>query len=142
MRLALEEAEAAFKESEIPVGAILVKENRVIATAHNTKEAETDPAAHAELIVLREGASEIGNWRLTDTTLYVTKEPCIMCAGAMINARLGKLIYGCRDTKAGGVDSLYNILSDKRLNHQLEVVSRILEDECAEILKKFFEMRR
>ncbi len=142
MRLALEEAEAAFKESEIPVGAIIVKENRVIATAHNTKEAETDPTAHAELIVLREGASEIGNWRLTDTTLYVTKEPCIMCAGAMINARLGKLIYGCRDTKAGGVDSLYNILSDKRLNHQLEVVSRIFEDECAEILKKFFEMRR
>jgi len=138
MRLALKEAEAAFMEDEVPVGSILVQGNRVIATSHNTKESEIDPTAHAELIALREGASKIGNWRLTDTALYVTKEPCIMCAGAMINARLGKLVYGCKDDKYGAVTSQYKILSNPKLNHQVEVIYGILEDECADILKRFF----
>ena len=142
MRMALEEAELAFKDGEVPVGAILVKGGDVIARAHNLREASNDPTAHAEVVVLREGARRLGSWRLTDVTLYVTKEPCIMCAGAMLNARLGRLVYGCRDGKAGAVDSLYNLLYDSRLNHQVEVVSGILEDECAAILRRFFEMRR
>lgn len=142
MRLALGEAEASFKEGEVPVGAVLVKDNVVIAAAHNMREAKNDPAAHAELIALQEGASKIKSWRLIDATLYVTKEPCPMCAGAMVNARLKRLVYGCKDKKGGAVDSLYNLLSDKRLNHQVEVISGILESECAEILKRFFETRR
>ena len=117
---------------------MLVKEKRVIARAHNTKETKIDPTAHAELIVLRLGAANTGNWRLTDTTLYVTKEPCIMCAGAMVNARLGKIVYGCRDDKYGAVTSRYQITSDPVLNHQVDVVSGISENECADILKKFF----
>lgn len=142
MSLALKEAEAAFIEGEVPVGAILVKGNRIIATAHNTKEAKIDPTAHAELIILRGGASEIGNWRLTDTTLYVTKEPCVMCAGAMINTRLSRLVYGCHDIQRGAVTSQYKILSNPNLNHQVDVISGILENKCADILRKFFEMRR
>ncbi len=142
MRFALKEAETAFMEGEIPVGAVLVKDNEIIAKAHNIRETSKDPTAHAEMITLRDGAKKIYNWRLTDTTLYVTKEPCIMCAGVMVNARLGRLVYGCKDTKGGAVDSLYNLLSDKRLNHQVEVVSGIFAEECAAILKRFFEMRR
>jgi len=142
MRLALNEAEKAFEENEVPVGAVLVKEDKVIASAYNKREQSNDPTAHAELIVLRVGSLNTDNWRLTDTTLYVTKEPCIMCAGAMINARLSKLVYGCKDEKGGAVDSLYHLLSDKRLNHQVEVVQGILEDECASILKRFFQERR
>jgi tRNA(adenine34) deaminase len=142
MKLALEEAEVAFKEGEVPVGAVLVKDGKVIATARNRRETSNDPTGHAETIVLKTGAGELAKWRLTDTTLYVTKEPCVMCAGAMVNARLGRLVYGCRDEKGGAVDSLYNLLSDKRLNHQVEVVSGILAKECADILKKFFQERR
>ncbi|BCB96702.1 tRNA-specific adenosine deaminase [Dissulfurispira thermophila] len=142
MRLAIKEAEKAFNEDEVPVGAVLVIEEEIIACAHNMRETTFDPIAHAEVIVLKEAAQKIKNWRLTGATLYVTKEPCIMCAGAMINARLGKVVYGCEDTKAGAVKSLYQLLSDKRLNHQVEVVSGVLEDECAELLKKFFKERR
>ncbi|MEW6418722.1 MAG: nucleoside deaminase [Nitrospirota bacterium] len=159
MRLALEEASLAFEEAEVPVGAVLVKEGNVIARSHNCREASNDPTGHAEILVLRSGSNNYplppfgkggwgglsdnnSRWRLTDATLYVTKEPCIMCAGAMINARLGRLVYGCKDEKGGAVDSLYNLLSDKRLNHQVEVVSGMLEDECAEILKRFFRSRR
>lgn len=142
MRLALEEARLAFSEGEVPVGAILVKDDTVIAHAHNCREASKDPTGHAELSVLRSGTNESESWRFTDATLYATKEPCIMCAGAMINARLGRLVYGCKDAKGGAVDSLYRLLSDKRLNHRVEVVSGILEDECAEILQQFFQSRR
>ncbi len=142
MRLALKEAEKAFLKGEVPVGAVLVKDNAVIAQTHNTREAQNDPAGHAELLALREGAFSLNRWRLTDLTLYVTKEPCVMCAGAMVNARLGRLVYGCEDTKAGAVNNLYQILSDKRLNHQVEVVSGVLKDECAAILKDFFQQRR
>jgi tRNA(adenine34) deaminase len=142
MRLALEEAETAFHADEVPVGAVIVQGDAVIARTHNRRESSYDPTGHAELLALRIAAWKRRNWRLSDSTLYVTKEPCIMCAGVMINARLGRLVYGCRDNKGGAVDSLYTILSDKRLNHQVEVVSGVLEEECAEILKRFFRERR
>jgi tRNA(adenine34) deaminase len=142
MRLALEEAKLAFIEGEIPVGAVLVKGGNIIVKTHNCREASKDPTGHAEILVLRYGTNENSSWRLTNATLYVTKEPCIMCAGAMVNARLSRLVYGCRDEKGGAVNSLYKLLSDKRLNHQVEVISGVLEDECAEILKRFFQERR
>jgi tRNA(adenine34) deaminase len=142
MRLALEEAEAAFDENEVPVGAVVVQNGTVIARTHNRRESSNDPAGHAELLALRIAAQKQQTWRLPNATLYVTKEPCIMCAGTMINTRLGRLVYGCRDDKGGAVDSLYTLLSDKRLNHQVEVVSGVLEDECAYLLKKFFKERR
>ena len=142
MRLALEEAEASFDADEVPVGAVIVQGDAVIARTHNRRESSNDPTGHAELLALRVASQKLQRWRLSDSTLYVTKEPCIMCAGAMVNARLGRLVYGCRDEKGGAVDSLYKLLSDNRLNHQVEVVSGILGDECAEILKKFFQERR
>jgi len=142
MRLALEEASFAFSEGEVPVGALVVINSAVMAKAHNLRERLNDPVAHAEIIALREAAHRTNNWRLTDATLYVTKEPCIMCAGAMVNARLGRLVYGCNDSKGGGVNSLYTLLTDKRLNHQVEVVSGVLEDECVLLLKRFFGERR
>jgi tRNA(adenine34) deaminase len=142
MRLALKEAENAFNENEIPVGAVLVKENRVIAVSHNKRETNTDPTAHAEVLVLREGASKIKDWRLTDMVLYVTKEPCVMCAGAMVNARLGRLVYGCKDSRYGAVISRYQIGSDSRLNHKIEVTPGILERECSDIMKRFFKKLR
>jgi len=142
MGLALEEAKLAFVEGEVPVGAVLAIDGNVVAKAHNSRETSKDPTGHAEILVLRSGTNENSSWRLANATLYVTKEPCIMCAGAMVNARLGRLVYGCRDEKGGAVDSLYKLLSDRRLNHQVEVISGILEDECAEILKRFFQERR
>jgi tRNA(adenine34) deaminase len=142
MRLALEEAEAAFDADEVPVGAVMVEGDGVIARTHNRRESSNDPTGHAELLALRVASQKLQRWRLSESTLYVTKEPCIMCAGAMVNARLGRLVYGCRDEKGGAVDSLYKLLSDNRLNHQVEVISGILGDECAEILKRFFQERR
>ncbi len=142
MNYALREAGKAFKKSEVPVGAVLVINNQIIARSFNKREAASDPTAHAELLVLKAGARTVRNWRLCDATLYVTKEPCIMCAGAMVNARLGRLVFGCRDSKGGGVESLYNLLSDKRLNHRVEIVSGVMEEECALLLKQFFQARR
>ncbi|UCH46321.1 MAG: tRNA adenosine(34) deaminase TadA [Nitrospiraceae bacterium] len=142
MRCALEEAEAASREDEVPVGACLVLDNKVIASARNSKEASNDPTAHAELIAIREGALALNSWRLMNATLYVTKEPCVMCAGAMVNARLGRLVYGCRDIRFGAVHSQYQLLTHTALNHEVRVVSGVLEHECGEILKKFFKMRR
>lgn len=142
MRIALDEAESAFREGEVPVGAVLVKNGSVISKAHNHRESINDPTGHAEILSIRLGAHKLDTWRLTEATLYVTKEPCIMCAGAMVNARLGRLVFGCKDEKGGAVISLYNLLSDKRLNHQVKVLSGILEDSCAEILKRFFQQRR
>ncbi len=138
MRLALEEAEKAFAANEIPVGAVLVRDNAVIAASYNRREELQDPTAHAELAALREGGIKSGNWRLTDAVLYVTKEPCVMCAGAMINARLGRLVYGCRDERYGAVTSRYQLLHDPLLNHQVRVVSGVMENECADILRRFF----
>ena len=142
MKIALEEAQRAFDKGEVPVGAVLVKDDTVIAKAHNCRETLNDPTAHAETLIMRVVSNEYKSWRLTEAVLYVTKEPCIMCAGAMINARLGRLVYGCRDKKGGAVDSLYALLSDKRLNHQVEVTSGVFEDECKEILQRFFQLRR
>ena len=142
MRAALEEAEEAYKEGEVPVGAVLVVDGEIVASAHNEREALSDPTAHAEVMVMREGARKGKSWRLSGATLYVTKEPCVMCAGTMVNARLGRLVYGCGDIKGGAVDSLYRLLSDERLNHQVEITSGVLEKECAALLKRFFRERR
>ena len=142
MGLALKEAGLAFQMGEVPVGAVVVKDGKVISSSHNLREISKDPSAHAEILALRDATKKSDSWRLTESTLYVTKEPCIMCAGALVNARITRLVYGRRDEKAGGVDSLYRILNDKRLNHQVVVVSGILEDECAEILRIFFKDRR
>lgn len=142
MRLALKEASLAFQIGEVPVGAVVVKDGKVISSSHNLREISKDPSAHAEIVAMRDATKISDSWRLTGLTLYVTKEPCIMCAGALVNSRISRLVYGCRDEKAGGVDSLYQLLSDKRLNHQVEVVSGVLEEECAGILRNFFKERR
>lgn len=142
MSRAFKEAEKAFQKGEVPVGAILVIDNKIIARSYNKKEAAFDPTGHAEILVLKAAARKIRNWRLADATLYVTKEPCIMCAGAMVNARLGRLVFGCRDSKAGAAESLYHLLSDTRLNHRVKVDSGVMEDECAMLLKQFFQARR
>jgi tRNA(adenine34) deaminase len=142
MQCAFDEAKKAFIAGEVPVGAVLVKDDEIIARTHNNRETSNDPSGHAEMLALRAGASFLGTWRLTDATLYVTKEPCIMCAGAMVNARIGRLVFGCSDEKGGAVCSLYSILSDSRLNHQVEVVSGVLAAEAVEILQQFFRSRR
>ncbi len=142
MRMALEEAVHAFDEGEVPVGALVVCGGSIISKAHNLRETTKDPSAHAEILALRAATTTSDSWRLLDATLYVTKEPCIMCAGAIINSRILRLVYGCRDSKAGGVDSVYHILTDDRLNHQVEVVSGVLEHESASLLQRFFRERR
>jgi tRNA(adenine34) deaminase len=142
MRLALEEAVHAFDKGEVPVGALVVFGGNIISRAHNLRETTRDPSAHAEILALRAATMVSDSWRLLDANLYVTKEPCIMCSGAIINARIARLVYGCRDAKAGGVDSLYHILNDRRLNHQVDVVSGVLEDESAALLQRFFKGRR
>lgn len=138
MKIAFSEAELAFNEGEVPVGAVLVIDGKIIVTARNHREASFDPTGHAEITAVREGAQKLRRWRLSDATLYVTKEPCPMCAGAMVNARLGRLVYGCGDIKGGAVAHLYKLLSDGRLNHQVEIVSGVMEKECAGLLRRFF----
>ena len=142
MRLALREAEAAFDEDEVPVGAVIVHEGRVIGRAHNQKETLTDPTAHAEMIAITQAAAAVEDWRLSDCTMYVTLEPCTMCAGAMVLARLGRLVFGALDPKAGAVTTLYEILSDPRLNHRVLVTAGVLADDCGRILSAFFESKR
>ncbi len=142
MRMALAEAEAAAREDEVPVGAVIVHQDRVIAAAHNQREQLQDPTAHAEMIAITQAAHALGSWRLDGCTLYVTLEPCPMCAGAMVLARLPLLVYGAMDPKAGAVDSLYRLLSDPRLNHRVQVVSGILARPCGAILTEFFQKKR
>lgn len=142
MKEALLEAKEAYKKGEIPVGAVLVINGQIISRAHNQKETTLDPSAHAEILVIREASQKLGSWRLIDAVLYTTKEPCIMCCGAIVNARIKRVVYGCDDPKGGGAVSLYNILNDFRLNHQVEIKSGILEKECREILQKFFKELR
>jgi tRNA(adenine34) deaminase len=142
MRLALEEAAKAYIAGEVPVGAVVTRNGEVLSRAHNLREYAKDPAAHAEILSLRASTLKSDSWRLAGATLYVTMEPCIMCAGALINARIQRLVYGCRDPKAGGVDSLYSLLGDSRLNHQVEVTSGVMAHECASLLKQFFVERR
>ncbi|HHY59887.1 MAG TPA: nucleoside deaminase [Clostridia bacterium] len=142
MGLALEEARRAFALGEVPVGAVLVKEGRVIARAHNGKETLQDPTAHAEILALREGAKAMGTWHLEGCTLYVTLEPCPMCAGAIVQARVDRLVYGATDLKGGAVESLMNLVQDPRLNHRVEVIAGIREEECKALLKEFFQGKR
>ena len=139
---ALKEAVQAAQLGEVPIGAVLVQEGQIIARAHNLREINHDPTAHAEILVLRKAADCHGHWRLTGTTLYVTLEPCPMCAGALVQARVKRLVYGAADPKAGATGSLMNIVQDERLNHRVEVSSGVLADECGKILKEFFQKRR
>ncbi|HQA54948.1 MAG TPA: tRNA adenosine(34) deaminase TadA [Synergistaceae bacterium] len=142
MREALKEAEKAMQRGEIPVGALLVRNGEIIGRGSNSRSLEGSPLGHAELTAMREASEAIGNWRFDDCTLYVTLEPCVMCAGAMVQSRLGTLVYGTRDPKAGAVGSLYNIVEDPRMYHRCIVRSGILKEECAELLRSFFRMRR
>ena len=142
MREALAEARKAFEKDEVPVGAIVVQDGVVIGRGHNLRETLNDPTAHAEIVALREAARTIGNWRLEGTTVYVTLEPCPMCAGALVLARVERLVFGAYDPKAGGVVSLMGILSDERLNHQVEFVGGVLAQESLELLRGFFRKRR
>jgi tRNA(adenine34) deaminase len=135
-------ARRAGARGEIPVGAIVVLDGRVIGRGFNLREATADPTAHAEVIALRQAADHVGHWRLLDTTLYVTLEPCAMCAGALVNARVGRVVYGCTDPKAGAVDSLFGVPTDPRLNHLLTVTGGVRSNECAAVLRDFFRARR
>jgi len=142
MRMALEEAKRAGEEGEVPVGAILVSGAEWIARGRNRPIALSDPTAHAEILALREGAARVGNYRLPDSTLYVTIEPCAMCAGAILQARLRRLVFGTEDSKSGAVRSLYSLLEDERLNHRVQVTGGVLLEECQEIMRRFFQGRR
>ena len=142
MRLALEEAYKAAREGEAPVGAVLFRDGKAITLARNNRESASDPTGHAEILVLRAAAKELGDWRFNDCTLAVTLEPCVMCAGAIVNSRVGRLIYGAADPKAGAVESLYQICGDTRLNHRPQVVRGVLAEECGRVLREFFRQRR
>jgi tRNA(adenine34) deaminase len=148
MRHALREAQAAFDQDEVPIGAIVVRhdlstgESQVIGAAHNQRETLRDPTAHAEMIAITQAAEALGNWRLEGCTLYVTLEPCPMCAGAIVLARIPRVVFGAADPKAGAVSTLYQLLSDARLNHRSEVVAGVLAEPCGEILSRFFRAKR
>jgi tRNA(adenine34) deaminase len=142
MRLALAEAEKAAACGETPVGAVLVIGGEVIAAAHNMRETWQDPTAHAEVLAMREASARIGTWRLQDAALYVTLEPCLMCAGALVLARVNRLVYGCRDPKAGALGSVYDVVRDGRLNHTVRITPGIMETECRAVLQGFFEKLR
>jgi len=142
MRLALREAERAMQADEVPVGAVVVRAGRVVARAHNQPISLSDPTAHAEILALRRAAQKLGNYRLTDCSLYVTIEPCAMCAGAIVQARLERVTYGARDPKGGATGSALKVLNHPRLNHQVEVVNGVLAEDCACLLQRFFRRRR
>ena len=142
MREALKEAEKAFEADEVPVGAILVHKGRIIARAHNQMKLLKDPTAHSEMIAITQGASYFRNERLPDSTLYVTIEPCAMCAGALVLARVKRLVYGADDPKSGACGSVFNIASNNKLNHRIIINNGVLEGECAELLKEFFKKKR
>ena len=142
MRLALKEAERALAENEVPIGAVIVHDGQLIASAHNQREMLHDPTAHAEMIAITQAAESLGSWRLEDCTLYVTLEPCPMCAGAIVQARLPLVVYGAMDPKAGAVHSLFNLLDDPRLNHRAASVPNVLAVECGGLLTQFFQAQR
>ena len=142
MRLALEQAMKASVQGEVPIGAVLVRDDQVLAHAHNFRESWQDPTAHAEIVAIREAATQSGSWRLTGTTLYVTLEPCAMCIGAIILARIPRLVFGATDPKAGACGSVFDLSKEQRLNHCVEVVSGILERESQELLQTFFKNLR
>ena len=142
MRLALREASRALEHDDIPVGAVVVKDGEVIGTGHNEREVRSDPTAHAELIALRDAARTLGSWRVLDSVLYVTLEPCPMCAGAIVLARVPRVIFGTSDPKAGAAGSVLDVLAEPRLNHRPQVESGLLAQECADLLRSFFASRR
>ncbi len=142
MRLALSQARMAAQRGEVPVGAVVTRGDRLVASAHNLREVDRDPTAHAELLAIIRASQVLGRWRLSGCTLYVTLEPCPMCAGAIVNARLDRVVYGATDPKAGAVRSLFTIADDPRLNHRASLTAGILEDDCSAILKNFFRARR
>lgn len=142
MRLALREAERALEHEDVPIGAVIAHEGEVIAGAHNERELRQDPTAHAEVIALREASAALGSWRVLDTVMYVTLEPCAMCAGALVLARVPRVVYGASDPKAGACGSILDVLAEPRLNHRPEVVGGLLADECGDLLREFFASRR
>ena len=142
MKAAIDAAFIAEENGDVPIGAVVVYENKIIAKGYNQRHQLNDPTAHAEIIALTAAAEFIGNWRLNGCAIYVTLEPCTMCAGALVNARMDRLVYGCDDPKAGACKSLYNIVQDERLNHRLEVTSGVMAQECSTILSDFFRRRR
>jgi tRNA(adenine34) deaminase len=142
MKIAIEQAQIAEENGDVPIGAIIVYDNQIIGRAYNQREQLQDPTAHAEIIALTQAAAFLESWRLHGCTMYVTLEPCTMCAGALVLARIDRLVYGCDDPKAGAVKSLYNIVSDQRLNHIIDVTSGVLAEECSGLLQQFFRRRR
>jgi tRNA(adenine34) deaminase len=142
MKVALAEARAAWEHEDTPVGAVIVRDGVVIARAHNQRELLRDPTAHAEIIALTQASAALGTWRLSACTVYVTLEPCVMCAGALVLARIARLVYGAADPKAGACGSLYSIPTDARLNHRIEVSGGVLATECGELLREFFRLKR
>lgn len=142
MKQALVEAQKAFDIGEIPIGAVVVKDNEIIARGYNLREASKDPTAHAEIIAIREASQVLGGWRLTGCDLYVTIEPCAMCAGAIVLARIDRLIIGSMDPKGGAAGSIFNIVDHEKLNHRTEVLYNVLEDDCSNIMKNFFRKLR
>ena len=142
MGAALAEAVKAAAADETPIGAVLVVNDKIVAAAHNMRETLQDPTAHAEAIVMREAAARLNRWRLTDATIYVTLEPCLMCAGALVLARISRLVYGCHDPKAGAFGSLYDIVRDGRLNHTYKITAGVREEECRKVLTQFFHKLR
>lgn len=142
MRLALRQAELALEHEDVPIGAVVVHEGEVIAAAHNEREVRQDPTAHAEILALREAASAVGSWRVLDAILYVTLEPCAMCAGAIVLARVPRVVYGALDPKAGACGSVIDVLGERRLNHRPEVSGGLLREECGSLLSNFFASRR
>jgi tRNA(adenine34) deaminase len=142
MTLALEQASLAFQKGEVPVGALITLGGEILAMSHNSSISMNDPSAHAEILAIREAARILDNYRLINATLYVTLEPCVMCAGAIIQARIQRVVFGAGDPKSGAVVSLYRLLHDKRLNHTVEVTGGVMKDACAEILSRFFHEKR
>jgi tRNA(adenine34) deaminase len=142
MKLAIEQAGIAEENGDVPIGAVVVFENQVIGKAYNQREQLQDPTAHAEIIALTQAAAALENWHLNGCAIYVTLEPCPMCAGALVLARMDRLVYGCDDPKTGAAGSLYDIVRDKRLNHRLAVTSGVLADECSRLLQNFFQKKR
>ncbi len=142
MRQAIKEAEKAYKKLEVPVGAIIVKDEKIIARAHNQKETKTDTTKHAEILAIQKASKKLKSWRLIDCEMYVTLEPCSMCAGAMINSRIKKVYIGAKDEKTGAVGSVLNLFNDYTFNHKVEVETGIMEKECQKILKQFFKELR
>jgi tRNA(adenine34) deaminase len=142
MKTAVEQAKIAEENGDVPIGAVIVYKNQIIGKAYNQRQQLADPTAHAEIIALTQAAAFLESWRLHDCTIYVTLEPCPMCAGALVLSRMDRLVYGCDDPKTGACKSLYNIVQDERLNHRLEVTSGVLAEECSGLLQEFFLRRR